>query len=291
MKTTDVYQMITDRLVSLLENGVCPWSRPWIGGGSPRNLCSRHRYSGINVWILASAGYSSPYWLTFRQAKKLGGHVRKGERGTPIVFYSIVERKRRDEKGEVETVRIPMIRYFTVFNLEQVAGVEAPADEVAAIDFEEIPECAAVVDGMPMRPEIRHGAGQASYRPSTDTVSMPDARSFKSEEGYYATLFHELAHATGHASRLGRGVEKTAAFGSATYSKEELVAEMASSFLCGVCGIEAATITNSAAYLAGWIQALKGDAKLAIGAASAAQKAADFILGRKPAGEEKADDE
>ncbi len=278
------YDVITDRIMTQLEAGTVPWRKPWSAGGFPRNLVSRREYRGVNVFLLSCAPYESPYWLTYRQAQELGGHVRKGEHGWPIVFWKWLERE--DEDGEAK--RVPLLRYYTGFNLTQCEGI--PAEKVPAttktppLDFQPIAACEAVVQAMPSPPRLQHGFGQAAYSPPDDTVKMPSPERFTSAEHYYATLFHELTHSTGHKSRLARpGIaDSVAAFGSPVYSREELVAEMGAAFLCGRTGIDTAPVTeNHAAYVAGWLRALKADSKLVVMAAAQAQKAADFILGVK----------
>lgn len=284
-----VYQVITDRILQLLDAGVAPWRKAWSGGasGMPTNLISGKPYRGVNVWLLAARGYASPYWLTFKQAKRIGGHVRKGEKSTPVVFW-----KKYQSKGEPDPqnpdddgkrTRL-VLRYYNVFNVAQCEIPEAklPADATpdAGDDFDPIESAAAIVEGWTDCPPIRHGGGRACYSPVLDTISMPDAGAFDPPEEYYSTLYHEMGHATGHASRLGRLDESIdLRFGSHDYSREELVAEMTAAYLSGVAGIEQATIENSAAYIAGWRRKLQGDPKCVVIAAAQAQKAADMILG------------
>ena len=284
MAKTNAYDVITDRVVKLLEAGTVPWRRTWVAADA-RNLVSGKCYRGINAFLLPCAGYTSPYWLTFKQAKALGGHVRKGEQGCPVVFWNWVDRENA-ESGEAE--RIPFVRYYTSFNLEQCDGI--PAEKIPAAeafqprsDASPIDSCERVVAGMQHPPTIQHEGQRPSYHPPLDRVSIPATQWFESDQAYYATLFHELTHATGHANRLNRpGItDQSAAFGTETYSKEELVAEMGAAFLCGHTGIENRTIDNSASYVAGWLRKLKNDSKLVVQAAAQAQKATDHILGRK----------
>lgn len=279
----DVYAMVTERIVELLEQGVIPWRKPWRPeAGEHRNLVSKKPYRGINVFLLGALGYDSPFWLTYKQAKQLGGSVKKGEKGATVVFWKWLDKKEEDESGDLKQVKIPMLRYYTVFNLEQTEGIPAekiPAGEDCA-ESEVLPIEAAVslIDSMPQRPAIGHGGNRAYYSPSRDRVQLPNMEQFDMVEEYYCAAFHELAHATGHSSRLDRKeVTGCNPFGSEDYSKEELVAEMTAAYLCGVTGIEQGTIENSAAYIQGWLKQLKDDRKLVIHAAAAAQKAADFI--------------
>lgn len=283
----NVYEIITARIVEKLEQGEIPWKKSWNAQTqAPRNLSSGKLYSGINVFLLLSARYQSPYWLTFRQATERGGSVRKGEKGYPVVFWSKTE-KEDQETGEVKEVSF--LRYYTVFNVAQIDGLrDIPTVEVHHIQegAEQFDLAEQIVATMSQRPEIRHGFTRAFYSPTDDSVSMPNKKSFTGGAEYYSTLFHELAHATGHDSRLNRHQNiKNHSFGSQDYSKEELVAEFGSAFLCAEAGISPAVIDNQSAYIQGWLKALKNDNKLLINAAAQAQKAADFIMGRKEASE------
>jgi len=280
---SSVYQIVTERILKQLESGVVPWRKPW-RTEPPRNLVSGKEYRGINPFLLASQGYGSRYWLTFKQANKLGGHIRKGEKSSIVTFWNIGEEKTvRDADGTARKSKPFLLRYYRVFNVEQTEGI---ADKLGLGNVPQrvasIEQCEAIVKGMPNSPRIEQDA-RAWYRPSTDTVGMPYRNAFNSAEEFYSTLFHELTHSTGHTSRLRRdGIENIAAFGSESYSKEELIAEMGAAMLCGVTGISPATIPNSAAYLQGWINRLRGDSKLLVSAASQAQKAADYIQGVRP---------
>ena len=268
------YDSITANIIKQLESGTAPWNKPW-QSKMPTNLLSQKEYRGINVILLACQGYSSPYWLTYKQALKIGGNVRKGEHGTQIAFWKIGKYE-RDIDGETELRTSVLLRIYTVFNLAQ-------CENIAGFDSEKpvnsIENCENLIANMPQKPAVGP-SDRAWYRPSTDTVGIPARNSFNNSESYYCTLFHELTHSTGHSSRIGRdGIEKLNSFGSELYSKEELIAELGAAMLCGVTGIDKVTIDNSAAYLQAWIRVLKGDSKLIVQAASAAQKAADFIRG------------
>lgn len=272
----DVYQIVTDRIVRLLESGTVPWHKPWKGGNQwPQNFVSRKVYRGINLFLLNSAGYASPYWLTFRQVQSLGGRVKKGEQSFPVVFWKIFK-----EEGDDEARPIPFLRYYSVFNVAQCEGINVPAIPAETTSkFQAIAECEQVVADMPKRPTINHKGARACYSPALDAVSMPEAKLFESSEEYYSTLFHELVHSTGHVSRLNRKeITEPIRFGSDPYSREELVAEMGAAFLCGHCEIENKTIDQSASYIQSWLAKLKEDRKLVVHAAVQAQKACDFIL-------------
>lgn len=284
----DAYQVITDRIVGLLGKGVVPWQKPWQGGEMmPRNLISRREYRGVNVFLLHAMMYELPFWLTYNQAKELGGHVKKGERACPVVFWKWLEVEDSDQSRGKKTV--PFLRYYSVFNVAQCEDI--PADKVPSLkgdkpEHSPIEEAERIVATMPKRPEIRHGGGRACYWPNLDRVDVPRPETFHSGQDYYSTLFHELAHSTGHESRLNRkGVsgsdDEWSAFGSTPYAREELVAEMGAAFLSGQAGIVERTIDNSASYIHSWLQRLKDDTRLVVQAAAQAQKAADFILGRQ----------
>jgi antirestriction protein ArdC len=281
-----VYEVVTEQVIKQLESGVAPWRKPW-RTESPVNLISQKPYRGLNVFLLASQGYESRFWLTFNQAKKLGGYVKKGEHATTVVFWHIGQEKlTRQADGTDRKSKPFLLRYYSVFNLGQTEGI---AEKLGLTNstprVPSLEQCEQIVSAMPNRPAFEQSA-RAWYRPSTDTVGMPARGLFNSSEEYYSTLFHELTHSTGHASRVGReGIEQLNTFGSESYSKEELVAEMGAAMLCGVTGIAPATLQNSAAYLKTWIERLKSDSRLLVSAASAAQKASDYILGKAPAKE------
>lgn len=276
MKNDDIYQKITDRIVGLLEAGTVPWHKPWAGGAGFFNLKSKKPYRGVNVFMLAAAEFSSPYWASFKQIKDMGGTIKKGEKSTPVIFWRWIEVEDR-ESGQPK--KIPFLRYYNVFNVEQTEGLESKIP--APVAKPEVGNCEAadaIVEAMPQRPRTEHGGHTASYSPKLDRVQMPQKDRFDGCEEYYSTLFHELVHSTGHESRVGRpGIEDFNGFGSHQYSKEELVAEMGAAFLSGLAGIESKTLDNSAAYLASWVGKLKEDPKLVVQAAAQAQKAVDFI--------------
>jgi antirestriction protein ArdC len=284
----NVYEIITDRILKQLEAGTAPWHKPWSTpgqGGLPRNLVSGHPYRGINVWILASSGYASPYWLTFRQATELGGHVRKGEKGIPVVFWKFGKREVQDGDEIIEKKSV-VCRYYTVFNINQCEGLRVQAAQVTEPipHIDPIDNCDQIVTEWLGKPAIRYGSDHASYNKMHDLVQMPDRPSFDSAEEFYSTLFHELAHSTGHPLRLNRpSLTDFERFGDEQYSAEELVAEMGAAFLCGFTGIENKTINNSAAYLQTWLDVLTKDSRLVLIAAGQAQKAADLILNQQAA--------
>ena len=275
-----VYEIITEQIIKKLEQGEIPWHKPWTGTGWPTNLISKKPYTGINVFLLATQGYTSPYWVTYKQAQELGGNVRKGEKSTMIVFWKQLKIKDKGKETDSEK-RIPFLRYYRVFNTVQCDGLDEkiPVLDINQ-DFQPIEQCVNVVNGMPNRPNIQYKENRAYYSPLKDFVNMPKQEFFKKEEFYYSVLFHELGHSTGHETRCARKqFSDWAPFGSELYSKEELVAEMTSAFLSGHCHIERETIDNSAAYIKSWLYKLKNDTKMVVLAAAQAQKAANYILG------------
>ena len=275
----DIYEGITNNIITALDKGTIPWHKPWIGG-SPANYTSDKAYRGINVLQLEvaqlGAGYESNHWLTFKQAKNAGGSVKAGEKGTPIIFWKFFTKETKDEvSGEMVKESIPMARGYTVFNTLQCSGIKAKEKPGGVIDSIEAAEC--LVSGFGGPPGITHAGGRAFYSPGSDSVTMPVRNSFDSSESYYSTLFHELTHSTGHATRLDRNLKNK--FGDDKYSNEELIAELGAAFLMGLTGGEliAKTLDNSAAYIAHWRSKLSEDSGLIVKASSAAQKAADYI--------------
>ncbi len=280
-----VYEVITNRIIKQLEAGTAPWRKPWRSRGTsglPRNLATGHQYRGINVWMLLSAGFASPYWLSFRQARELGGHVREGEKGLPVVYWKF-ENREIEEGDELIEKRSVLCRYFTVFNAEQCEGLP----EHQLMEEPQIPPidaCERVLADWVHKPAIKHGAECASYNKVSDCIQMPDRNSFETAAEYYSTAFHEAIHSTGHPSRLNRStLTDFEQYGDSKYSLEELVAEMGAAFLAGYCGISDTTLNNSAAYLANWLGALRNDSRMILIAASQAQRAADLILQVPPA--------
>lgn len=280
--TQEIYQAVTDRIIASLETEVIPWHRPWKVLGGHKNLTSKKSYRGINQWLLEltaiEKGYASPWWLTYKQAKGMGGQVRKGEKSTMVVFWkplSIEDKDRLDNDGQPKRKTIWMIRHYNVFNAEQCDGIELPAEP----DFEPIEAAEKVYPGMPNRPPLKHGGDRAFYVPSQDRVQLPYREQADSPEDYYSTQFHELAHSTGHESRLGRPEIMDDSYEDESYSKEELVAEMTAAMLCGFLGLDIVPRhENSVAYISHWMSKLGEDPKLISQAASKAQRAADFIL-------------
>jgi antirestriction protein ArdC len=275
----DTYQAVTDRIMAALEAGTVPWRRPWQTFGSPVNIRTGRRYRGINVLLLSLQDYSDPRWGTYKAISEAGGNVRRGEKSTRVVLWKPV--KKRDAEGEDASYLL--LRDYAVFNAEQAEGIE-PLPEIEEREFTPIEQAERIVNGYVLvpgagnpGPPMLFGGDRAYYSPFEDTVKTPRAELFESDEAFYSTLFHELVHSTGHKKRLGR--IEPAIFGSDPYAKEELVAEVGASFLCGIAGLAAAGDEQSAAYIAGWLKALSSDRRLVVQAAAQAQKAVDMIVG------------
>ncbi len=291
-KLSDLYEQITNRIIDQLAKGVVPWKSPYFSKtGFPRNFSSQKEYQGINVLLLGSQRFTSPYFLTFLQAKELGGCVRKGERGFLVVKYGTYNKEDEQAQEGNSAKQRGYLKGYTVFHSSQIDGIDFP-EPVALPELtttEKTDRARAIVEAMPQPPSISEGSAVPCYRKLTDSVHMPNIRYFTNEENFYSTLFHEIAHSTGHQSRLARksllenkGMDATGDTARKIYAEEELVAEMAASFLNARAGIMEEEIENSAAYLQSWINALRSkDAQgWIVRAASQAQKAADFILGR-----------
>lgn len=282
-KQFDLYEVVTNKITTELEQGRVPWNQPWRtnNAGAPINFVSKKPYRGINILLTGMAGYSSPYWLTFNQAQAKGGSVRKGEKGTLVVFFKMMKGTKREEKDGVTSdrpIQFPFLRYYNVFNAEQIDGIDFPEPEPRP-EFNPIEAADAILDHVAEEVSINYGGNRAYYSPKEDRIQLPQREDFETPESFYHTAFHEAGHATGHEKRLNReGIVKIDRFGSERYSKEELIAEMTSAFVNAELGIE--RIQPSASYLASWLEVLKGDKKLVVQASFKAAKAADYILGR-----------
>jgi antirestriction protein ArdC len=282
-----LYDEVTARIIAELEAGRAPWVQPWgrpggSGPGLPRNALTGRPYSGVNILILWGAviagGWPSQGWLTFRQAIQAGGAVRKGERGTTVVyadrFTPETEKVRARETGD-EARAVAFLKRFTVFNIAQIDGLDRLAPDPAPLpDRELVPVAEHLIAASGVTFCI--GGAQAYYSPSRDMVQVPPQPAFFAQIDYYRTALHELTHATGHVSRLDR--DQSHAFGSRGYAREELIAELGSAFLCAALGI--VPTVRHADYLGAWLDVLREDARAIFRAASAASKAADWLLAR-----------
>jgi antirestriction protein ArdC len=285
---TDVYQAVTDGIVAALESGTLPpWVKPWSSTGAssglPRNGATGREYNGINVVILWAAAmtrdYADPRWVTFKQAQALGGSVRKGEKAALITFWRSVEIDEVDEQGRKK--RIPVVRGYHVFNVEQCDGIPASAPVVDAARGFEV--AAQILDRSGAA--VVHGGDVAAYSPALDRIVLPEAASFASIPAYWATALHELTHWSGHGSRLGRDL--SGRFGTESYAVEELVAELGAAFLCARAGVDGQL--QHAEYVGSWLRVLKADKRAIFTAAARARDAADFLCQR--AGLTAADDD
>lgn len=301
----DAYEVATTRVLEHLAEGTVPWQRPWTataGDGMPRNLATGRPYRGINVLLLWMAGYDSPWWMTYKQARSLDGQVRKGERSTPIVVWKQTTRilntpaklaKARAEKRRVTTdpqgrpvCTIVLSRVYRAFNAEQVDGLDDHPELQPTPDADWDPHraCERTVAGYVDPPTVSIGGERASYDPRRDRVRMPDRGRFASALDWYGTLFHELGHSTGHPARLNRpDLVDGHPFGSTGYAREELTAEMAAAMLCTHCRIDTpGSIGQHAAYVDHWRRTIAEDPKLVVIAAQRAQRACDHILATTP---------
>jgi len=290
-KIKELYENVTNRIIAELEAGVRPWNKPWsaehAAGRITRPL--RHNgvgYNGINVlmlwWSAMDRGFISPYWLTFRQAKELGAFVRKGEKGSPVVYANTVTKTEQDRNGDDVEVNIPFMKAYTVFNADQIDGLPEHYTQLAEPVIDPVQRIERVERFFEhTKADIRSGGGQAYYAIGGDYVQMPPFEAFKSAESYYATLAHECTHWTRHPSRLDRdfGREK---WGDAGYAREELVAEIGAAFLCADLDIEPSIREDHAPYLASWLTVLENDHTAVFRAAAHAQRATDFLNGLQP---------
>lgn len=284
----NVYEVVADRIMDAMSKGNIPWRQPWAsrsGNARAVNISGRE-YNGVNRILLGMSGFASPFFATFNQIRKAGGKVRKGEHGSPVVFFKMNERT--NSMGDVE--KFPLFRYTTAFNVEQCEGLVIPEAIKAKFDPKRIPmdvaqqidTAEAIVRDMPNRPALNiDEVSSAYYKPSTDTVTVPSLKMYTEDLAgeYYSTMFHELGHSTGHASRLNRAeIANPSKFGGHDYGVEELTAELTSAFLCADAQIDN-TLTNSAGYIQNWIKTIKESPRIMVQAASRAQKAADYIHG------------
>jgi antirestriction protein ArdC len=289
----DVYAIVTEKIVNLLEQGIVPWRRPWSATGLPRNLVSKKPYRGVNLFLLSATKYASPFWLTMKQANEVGGSVRKGEHSQTVVFWKVdkianaendtgPENDEADEKSRRRFV----LRYYRLFNLEQCELPQAVLDKLPKIETHQhdpIEAAERIIAGMPNPPEIQYAGSKAFYSPTTDRITLPPRELFISAEEHFGTLAHEMSHAAGAPKRLNRkSISEAAPFGSPTYSFEELVAELSAAYLCAEAGISPAVLENQAAYIQGWLAKLRSEKRMVVIAAAQAQKAADYILNAAP---------
>lgn len=280
-----LYESITAKIVADLENGIRPWSKSWNAGQciSRPLRANGEPYRGINtllLWAYASErGFSAPMWMTYKQATALGGHVRKGEKSSTVVYSNVLVAKDTNESGEETEKKIPFLKSYTVFNVEQIEGL--PDDILPARDLPLNPETRiehAEAFFAATGADIRHGGDRAFYSPKSDFIQMPPFEAFHSAEAYYAVLAHEATHWTGGRGRLNRSFDGLR-FGDASYAMEELVAEIGAAFICADLGLSPEPRADHADYIGAWLKVLKGDTRAIFTAASQAQRAADYLSG------------
>ena len=283
----DVYTIVTDQIIASLEKGIIPWRRPWTDGIIPQNLISRRAYKGINLWLLTMLGYGQNYFLTYKQVQELGGRIKNNESGHVIIYWKVLNTQTEELPEDETAKKHAVLRYYLVFNISQCEGI--PEEKLPPAEnhqFEPLLECEAIMRDMPNPPAIQSKENEAYYHAGKDYINMPKMKVFKTPAEYYAVLFHELIHSTGHLSRLNReGVQQMTPFGSTLYSTEELIAEMGSCYLSAFSGITPKPLENSVAYIQGWLKKLENNKRILLYAASQAQKAADYILIRSAEGD------
>jgi antirestriction protein ArdC len=273
---------ILNKVIKLLENNNLEWLKSW-SNGNYKSFITKKDYRGINMFMLKMHSlenhFSSNYYLTFLQIKKLKASLKKGSKACPIFYYQLLERERENEDtGEVERTKYPILKVYSVFNLEQT---DIKVEEEVKNDLKPVEKCENVVSNYKNKPKIEQGLNPC-YSPKDDIVYIPEIKSFLGVEEYYSTLYHELSHSTGHESRLKRdGVITVNSFKSKEYSKEEVIAELGACFLCGAVGIDNKTINNSSAYIQSWIKNLREDKHFLFKVMSEAQKSTDCILNSK----------
>ncbi|WP_299859678.1 zincin-like metallopeptidase domain-containing protein [uncultured Roseobacter sp.] len=291
----DIYQKVPDKIIADLEQGELSWLKPWSAGNTDGRIIKplRHNgqpYNGINVLMLWGAaverGFISPHWMTFKQAKQMGAHVEKGERGNLVVYANTITKTEKQENGEEEERKIPFMKGYSVFNVEQIDGLPEHyyAKPPQVIDpAQRIDHADAFFDALGA--EIRDGGAKAYYSGASDHVQMPSFQAFRSPESYYATLVHEMTHWTKHKTRLDREFGRKK-WGDEGYAREELVAELGAAFLCADLALTPEPGTDHAAYIQSWLKVLKNDKRAIFSAAAHAQRAADYLHGCQPATEE-----
>lgn len=274
----DVYEMVTDRIIEQLEQGVIPWQKPWGGViDGAYNRISKKPYSLLNQMLLQHSGE----YATFKQWSELGGHIRKGEKSEIVVFWKLQPYEDENADGEKIIKQIPLLRYYNVFHVSQVDGIEPK--ELDLNEFEPIEEAERIKTEYMTREHLKileKLTDKAFYSPTFDYIQIPCKEQYQNVEEFYSTLFHEMVHSTGYKTRLDReDVKDCMYFGSENYSKEELTAELGSAFLVNLLGIETKnSFRNSSAYIQGWLGRLRGDKKFIVSASSKAEKAVKYIL-------------
>ena len=286
-RRVNVAERVTNQIIKTLERGdLPPWKSPkFTGSILPINATSKRQYRGVNIWTLASEAiimeYEDNRWLTFQQAKKAGGYIRKGEKSTPVVFWKILEFEDQDSYEVDATKKVPLSNLYHVFNVSQTEGCELPEYIPAgSIDHDPIISAENIISNMPKMPKIEDMQTIPSYHFGRDVIMMPGREVWKDIEEYYHTLFHEMAHSTGHSRRMDR-IPNLQALGnknSEDYAREELIAEMSAAVLCGHSGICLSNVENSAAYISTWLENIKKHPDILMISSQMAQRVSDYIL-------------
>lgn len=282
MTNKQIYEKVNKKIMDLISKGTMPWEMTWEGSTLPINLSSNTQYRGINVWMLSATamvnGYSHNQWLTFNQTRRLGGAVKRNEKASFVIFAKKIEKKGQDDVTEDERYSFFLYQYYNVFNIAQCDGITPIEKKVR--ENTPLEEAEKIIAGYKNKPEIIRGQYSPSYSPLNDKVFMPTIDAFTSSEEYYGALFHELAHSTGHESRMNRDL--SGKMDKTSYSKEELIAEFTASYLRAMTGIATPVAdANSASYIDGWSEIIKKDSRIIMTSASKAMRVADYILGKK----------
>jgi len=280
--TRDIYTIVTNTIIQHLEQGTVPWKQPWRNPGLPRNLVTQRPYRGINHLLLKTMNHLENEFATFRQVQDLGGSIKKGEKGTLIVYWLWHEDLPPSRKLDVRAKSVPTLRYYFVWNVSQCTGLPDRCTPLAFKASEPFETCNRIIAEMLNPPKIVHNEPEAYYHIPADIINLPRKELFASHEGYYLTLLHEAIHSTGAAHRLNRKeLVEQAAFASDSYSIEELTAELGACYLAAHAGFSAQSFTNNAAYIKHWLGKLKEDNRLIVYAAARAQRAVNYILNIK----------
>lgn len=289
----NVYEIVTKEILAKLEQEIVPWQMPWKRKAFDHNGVSKRRYRGVNTILTSMRGFAESDWYTLRQMRELGVDLKENQHSSIVCFYKVIEKEPTETEKKMESMgfitlddrKHYMLRYYGVFNREQIDGLPELPKTGDELDFKPVEACEKVIEEFRDRPSIEYGGARAFYSPMQDIVKVPKRENFISIDEYYSTLFHELVHSTGHEKRTGRTKDGHDGFGGKEYAREELCAEIGSAILCRHCGITK-TIDNSVSYIDNWKKALLDDAKCVVLAAQRAQRAVDYILNIKNQQEE-----
>ena len=270
----DIYATITDRMIAEMEQGIIPWKKPWMASGLAVSHTTGKPYSLLNQMLLGRAGE----YLTFKQVQTEGGYVRKGEKASLVVFWKFIEQE-DEETGEIK--QVPFLRYYNVFHVDQCENIRAKYTRELTESANPDAAADALISGYADREGVtieNQEGNSAFYAPALDKIVLPLMKQFTDTAEYYSTAFHEMVHSTGHMKRLAR-IDSPANFGSESYSKEELIAELGASALVHHCGLETpSSFRNNTAYIQNWLQVLKNDKRFIVSAAGKAEKAVNYVL-------------